>query len=312
MEFQDYYETMGVKRDATQDEIKRAYRKLSRKYHPDVSQEDKAEAKFKAVGEAYAVLKDPEKRAAYDQLGKDFREGQEFKPPPNWDAGFEFTSHQADSSHFSDFFEELFGRMGASGMGSRQQYDFQSRGEDHYAKILINLDDSFSGSTQTITLTQSVIDNTGHITRRPHTINVKIPKGIFEGQQIRLAGKGSPGFGGGPHGDLYLEIAFNPHRFFKNVKRDVYLDLSITPWEAALGATIAVPTLGGRVDMKIPSGTQAGQKLRLKGRGLPGKVSGDQYVIFTIVAPKAETEEAKKLYRQMAAEMNFNPRAGLL
>jgi curved DNA-binding protein len=242
-----------------------------------------------------------------------WQEGQEFKPPPDWDAGFEFTSHDAGSSaHFSDFFEELFGRMGGQGAASRRQYDFQARGEDHYAKILINLEDSFNGATQTITLTSTEVDDTGHIVKRPHTLHVKIPKGISAGQRIRLAGKGGPGFGGGPHGDLYLEVAFNPHRLFKVDGRDLYLDLPITPWEAALGATINLPTLGGRVDMKIPPGSQAGQKLRLKGRGLPGRVAGDQYVNFTIVAPRAETEKARELYRQMATEMDFNPRTGLL
>jgi len=313
MQYKDYYKVLDVSKDASQDAIKRAYRKLARKYHPDVNKEAEAETRFKELGEAYEVLKDPEKRAAYDELGTDWQEGQEFKPPPNWDAGFEWTAHETGSSHhFSDFFEELFGRMGGRDMESRRQYDFQARGEDHHAKILINLEDSSNGTTQTITLAATEIDDTGHIVKRPHTFNVKIPKGICAGQRIRLAGKGGPGFGSGPHGDLYLEIAFNPHRLFKVDRKDVYLDLPITPWEAALGATITVPTLGGRVDMKIPPGSQAGQKLRLKGRGLPGRTSGDQYVIFTIVAPKADTEKARELYRRMAAEMDFNPRTGLL
>ncbi len=313
MEYKDYYKILDVSQKASQDEIKRAYRKLARKYHPDVNKEPEAETWFKELGEAYEVLKDPEKRAAYDQLGTGWREGQEFKPPPNWDAGFEFTAHASDSAHhFSDFFEELFGRMGGQGTDSRRQYDYHARGEDHQAKILINLEDSYNGSTQTITLTMTDVDDTGHISKRPHTLNVKIPKGIYEGQRIRLAGKGGPGYGNGQHGDLYLEIAFNPHRFFNVDRQDVYLDLPITPWEAALGATITVPTLGNRVDLKIPPGSRTGKKLRLKGRGLPGKEPGDQYVSFTIVTPKADTEKEKQLYRQMAAEMDFNPRIGLL
>ncbi len=313
MQYKDYYKILDISRDASQDEIKRAYRKLARKYHPDVNREIEAEARFKEVGEAYEVLKDPEKRSAYDQLGMNWREGQEFKPPPNWDAGFEFSADGTDSAHhFSDFFEELFGRMGSQGTDSRRQYDFHARGEDHHAKILINLQDSYNGSTQTITLTKTEVNETGHIVNRPHTLNVKIPKGIWEGQRIRLAGKGGPGFGSGPSGDLYLEIAFNPHPLFKVDRRDVYLDLPISPWEAALGAKISVPTLGGRVDMKIPPGSQTGQKLRLKGRGLPGKIVGDQYVNFMIMTPKANTEKTKELYRRMAAEIDFNPRADLL
>jgi curved DNA-binding protein len=313
MQYKDYYKILDVSRDASQDEIKRAYRKLARKYHPDVNKEAEAEIRFKELGEAYEVLKDPEKRTAYDQLGTSWREGQEFRPPPDWDAGFEFTSPEADSAqHFSDFFDELFGRMGGREMGARPRYDFQARGEDHHAKILINLEDSYSGATQTISHTTTEVDNAGHIIKRPHTLHVKIPKGICAGQRIRLAGKGGPGFGSGPAGDLFLEIAFNPHRHFRVDRRDVYLEVPITPWEAALGETITVPTLGGRVEMKIPPGSQAGQKLRLKGKGLTGKVQGDQYVEFKIVTPSADTEEARELYRQMAKKIPFDPRREFL
>ena len=315
MEFKDYYQVLGVARDATQDQIKRTYRKLARKYHPDVSKEPNAEARFKEVQEAYEVLKDPEKRAAYDQVGSQWKAGQDFRPPPDWDTGFEFSGGGFTDAggEFSDFFETLFGRArpGGTRSGGWRRGGFQARGEDHHAKIQVDLEDAFHGAARTITLQAPEVDAEGHVVTRTHSLNVKIPKGVTEGQRIRLAGQGSPGIGGGPKGDLYLEITFQPHRLFRADKRDIYLDLPVTPWEAALGATATVPTLGGNVELKIPPGSQTGRKLRLKGRGLPGEPPGDQYVVLRMVTPKAETPEARALYEKMAQILPMNPRAEL-
>jgi curved DNA-binding protein len=313
MEFKDYYKTLGLSRDATQDDIKRAYRKLARKYHPDVSSAADAEERFKEVGEAYEVLKDPEKRAAYDQFGNQWQAGQEFRPPPNWDAGFEFKGGGfTGASGFSDFFEAMFGRASPWSQETfRGGPGFRAAGDNHHAKIMLNLEDAFNGGSRTITLQSPRLDSQGRVATQAHTLNVKIPKGVTEGQRIRLAGQGSPGTGGGPKGDLYLEVKFNPHRLFRAEKRDIYLELPVTPWEAALGRTVTVPTLGGKVDLKLPQGAQSGQKLRLKGRGLPGSPAGDQYVVLRIVAPRAETPAAKALYERMEKEIPMNPRAGM-
>ncbi len=315
MEFKDYYKIMGVERDATQDQIKRAYRKLARKYHPDVSKESDAEERFKEVGEAYEVLKDPEKRAAYDQLGANWKAGADFNPPPDWDAGFEFGGGGftgGDAGDYSDFFESLFGQgFGAARGGGRRRSTFHARGEDHHARVLIDLEDAFNGATRTITLRHPELDASGHVVNRERTLNVKIPKGVKEGQRIRLSGQGAPGMGEGPAGDLYLEINFKPHPLYRVEGRDLYLDLPVAPWEAALGATVKTPTPKGPVDLKIPAGTRSGQKLRLKGRGIPGTPPGDIYVIPQIVLPPASNEAAKDLYRKMEKELAFNPRSKL-
>jgi curved DNA-binding protein len=316
MDFKDYYAVMGVARDATQDDIKRAYRKLARKYHPDVSKEADAEQRFKELGEAYEVLKDPEKRAAYDPLGANFRAGQEFHPPPGWDAGFEFAGGGytgADQAGFSDFFESLFGHGGfrpGDFAGARQR---AGRGEDHHARIEIGVEDAFRGATLGFQLRLPEYDSQGHLSTRSRTIQVKIPKGVTAGKRIRLAGQGGPGLRGGPAGDLYLEVEFRPHPLFQVEGSDIHLNLPITPWEAALGAKVTVPTLAGKVDVSIPAGARSGQKLRLKGRGLavPGKTAGDQFVILQIVTPKPENDEQRALYRRMAEAMPFNPRAHL-
>jgi curved DNA-binding protein len=303
---------MGVERAATQDEIKRAYRKLARKYHPDVSKRADAETRFKEVGEAYEVLKDPEKRAAYDQLGADWKAGQDFRPPPDWDAGFEFSGGgytRADSSAYSDFFESLFGRGFGSATHAGAQRGFRARGEDHHAKVLIDLEDAYLGAARTITLRSPELDAGGHVITREHTLNVKIPKGIRQGQKIRLSGQGAPGFGGGETGDLYLEIEFKPHKLYRVEGRDIYLHLPVAPWEAALGATIKTPTPAGPVDLKIPAGTASGRKLRLKGRGIPGKPPGDIYVVPQITLPSADSDQARGLYRKMEQELAFNPRS---
>lgn len=310
MEYRDYYKILGVSRNASQDELKRAYRKLARKYHPDVSKEPDAEERFKQLHEAYEVLKDPQKRAAYDQLGSDWKAGQEFRPPPNWDAGFEFRGGGftgADASDFSDFFESLFGR--SFNAGARPGH--RARGEDHFAKIVIDLEDAYRGATRSVTLRVPVVDAQGRVQTQTRTLNVHIPKGIKEGQHIRLAGQGSGGFGAGPAGDLYLEIAFQPHPFYRVEGRDVYLDLPVAPWEAALGAAIKAPTPGGIVELQIPAGSANGRKLRLKDRGIPGNPPGHLYAVLVIVLPPADTEKARSFYRQMQRELAFNPRRAL-
>lgn len=319
MKFKDYYQTLNLKKDATQDDIKRAYRKLARKLHPDVNKSPDAEKQFKELGEAYEVLQDPEKRAAYDKFGSNWQAGQDFEPPPNWDAGFEFSGGgftQADASQFSDFFESLFGKQSGAfhgrASGPHPHASFHARGQDVHAKIVITLEDSFQGTQRTITLNRPVVDPQGHVNTTPHTISLTIPKGIIEGQQIRLEGQGGEGMGQGKRGDLFLEIAFAPHQMFTIDGRDVHLSLPVTPWEAALGATITVPTLGGPVELKIPPGSQTGRKLRLKGRGLSTAAhTGHQYVTLMIVTPEPKTDVQRQLYEQMARLMPTNPRAAL-
>lgn len=314
MEYKDYYRILGVERDATQEQIKQAYRKGARKYHPDVNKDPEAEKRFKELGEAYEVLKDPEKRAAYDKFGSHWQNGQDFKPPPDWDSGFEFrgTGYTgADPTGFSDFFESLFGRSRFH-TADRGFSSYQVKGEDQHAKIMLNLTDAFNGSRQTITLNRRTSDHAGNVFTEPHTLHVVIPKGIIEGQSIRLEGQGLPGFGGGPPGDLYLEPAFREHPVFHAEKRNIHMTLPLTPWEAALGANLQVPTLAGKVRLKIPPGSQGGSRLRLKGKGLcSGTKSGDQIVTLQIVVPEAVTEEQKKLYASMAELMPMNPRAKL-
>jgi len=309
MEYKDYYKIMGVDRKATPEEIKRAYRKLARKYHPDVSKERDAEAKFKEVGEAYEVLKDPKKRAAYDRIGQNWREGQPFTPPPDWqrefDVGKGFAGGRATG--FSDFFETLFGGGFASQEGVFHR-GFQGRGEDQHARILIDLEDAYHGGVRLIALNVPEIDAEGRIVSNRKTLNIKIPRGIQAGQRIRLSGQGMPGMQGGQSGDLYLEVEFNPHRLFHAKGKDIAIELPVTPWEAALGATVPVPTLGGTVEVKIPPGSQSGSQLRLKGRGLPAATPGDQFITLKIVTPPAISVEAKAWYQKMAELMPMNPR----
>jgi len=311
MKFKDYYEVMGIQRDATQDDIKRVYRKLARKYHPDVSKETDAEARFKELGEAYEVLKDPEKRVAYDELGANWKGGQDFRPPPGWDDGFEFRG-RGEGAGFtdenSDFFETLFGRANA-GAGRAQRGGFQMQGEDHHAKVLIDLEDAYTGPTRTITLKMPQVDAQGHVVAKERVLNVTIPKGIRAGQHIRLAGQGGPGLGEGRAGDLYLQVELRPHRLYRADGRDIYLDFPVAPWEAALGASVQAPTPEGTVGLKIPPKSRGGTKLRLKGRGLPGNPAGDLYVVLQIALPPAETDAAVNAYRKMAEDLPFDPRA---
>ena len=311
MEFKDYYATMGVSRDATQDEIKRSYRKLARKYHPDVSDDPQAEDRFKEVGEAYEVLKDPEKRVAYDQLGAQWQSGQDFSPPPDWDQGFEFRDGgytQADASQFSDFFESLFGAGERRGRPAQRRY--RARGEDHHARVSVDLEDSYTGAQRSVTLRAPELSDDGHVLLRERTLNVRIPKGIRSGQKIRLAGQGGPGLGDGEAGDLYLQVELNPHGLYRVDGSDVYLDLPVAPWEAALGATVKSPTPSGPVDLRIPPNSNQGSRLRLKGKGIPGKQAGDMYVMLKVTLPPSN-DDVRALYEKMQEQTAFNPRAGL-
>ena len=308
MKFKDYYQVLGVPRNASQDDIKRAYRRLARKYHPDVSKESDAEARFKEVGEAYEVLRDPEKRSAYDNFGKDWKAGQDFRPPPDWDKSFSFDGGGfTDTSEFSDFFESLFGRGSFRNRGAA----FHARGNDIRVRMQLSLDDAYRGVERPITITIPEIDAKGQPHNKKRTLNVKIPKGVTNGQRIRLSSQGGSGIGEGPAGDLFIIVELMPHPYFRVEGRDVYLDLPVTPWEAALGAKVKIPTLGGKVDLTIPPKAKSGQILRLKGRGLPGNPAGDQYAILQIVVPEAETKEAREFYRRMEEAMPMNPRAKL-
>lgn len=315
MEYKDYYQILGVKRDAPQDEIKRAYRKLARKYHPDINKETDAEAHFKEVGEAYEVLKDPEKRAAYDQLGSNWQAGQDFRPPPDMNTGFEFHGGgftQADSAEFSDFFESLFGRSGFGGFSRhREGGAFSAKGQDSRSHILVDLEDTYHGGTRKVTLKSTDLTPEGRPFLKERSLNVRIPKGICPGQHIRLAKQGSPGIGQGEAGDLYLEVGIRPHPIYSVEGKDVYLTLPVAPWEAALGARIEVPTPTGPVGMKIPANSSGGTKLRLKGRGIPAKQPGDFYVVLQVALPKADSEEARNAYKSFETHFDFNPRSHL-
>ena len=319
MEFKDYYATLGVPRTASQDEIKRAYRKLARKFHPDVSKEPDAESRFKEVAEAHEALIDPERRAAYDDISQRHARGEAFEPPPGWDSGFEFSgrgrpgpesgARQApNEADFSAFFESIFGRGAQSARpaaGGRRQ----SPGSDHHAKVMIDLEDSYSGARRTISLRVSVVDAQGQVALHDRQLEVNIPVGVREGQHLRLAGQGGPGRGGEPPGDLYLEIKLRPHPRFRVDGRDVYVDLPVSPWEAALGATVAATTPAGHVHLTIPAGSIQGHKLRLKGRGLPGKQPGDLYAVLTLTLPRADSDTAKAAYIALGVAFpNYDPR----
>jgi len=312
MEFKDYYQILGVPREATAEEVKKAFRKLARKYHPDVSKEANAEARMQELNEANAVLSDPEKRAAYDQLGRGYQPGQDFQPPPDWDAGFEFSGRgfaPGEAADFSDFFAELFGRMGgARGFAPGQRAHFQARGEDHHAKVLLDLEDAFTGATHQISLRAPRTDAQGRVTLDTRTLNVKIPQGVYAGQIIRLAGQGAPGSGGAAAGDLMLEVRFRPHARFRAQGRDLYLSLPVAPWEAALGAVVAVALPQGSVKVRIPEGAQSGRQLRVRGKGIPGTPPGDLLLDLQVVLPPAATAKARALYETMARELAFDPR----
>jgi curved DNA-binding protein len=292
VEFKDYYATLGVPREAAADDIRKAFRKLARKYHPDVSKEADAEARMKEVNEAYAVLSDPEKRAAYDQLGRGYRPGEEFRPPPDWDAGFEFSHHDMPGGDFSDFFAELFGRMGA-----------RAHGRDHFAKVLLDVEDAFLGAERQIQLRVPQADARGRAALETRTLSVKIPRGVREGQLIRLAGQGAGG-------DLLLEVHFKPHPRYRVSGRDLHVDLPVAPWEAALGAVVRVEVPGGALNVRIPAGAQGGRVLRVRGKGIPAQPPGDLLLAIRVVLPGADDPKARALYEQMARDLAFDPRAG--
>ncbi|MCK9510401.1 MAG: DnaJ domain-containing protein [Pigmentiphaga sp.] len=308
MEFQDYYQSLGVARDASPEDIKRSYRKLARRYHPDVSQEVDAENRFKEVAEAYAVLSDPEKRDAYDRLGPNWRAGQDFQPPPEWPQGQqrEFTAEEA--AQFSDFFDSLFGgRQGRRGPAGAGASSVRMRGQDQHAAIEISLEEAYHGTTRQLSLQTPELDAQGHWVARERHLDVRIPAGVRAGQQIRLAGQGGPGIDA-PAGDLYLEVRLRPHPRYRVDGRDLSLDVPVAPWEAALGGEIEVDTLGGRIQLTVPANSANGRRMRLKGRGLPGQPSGDLYIVLQVVLPPANTPKARELYEAMARELAFNPR----
>ena len=305
MEYKDYYQTLGVKKTATEDEIKKAYRKLVRKYHPDVSKEKNAQEKTQELNEAYGVLGDAEKRAAYDELGSghQYRAGQEFRPPPDWGRNHGFDTNGGFGGDHSDFFSDLFANLG----GRRRQQP-PARGSDNHAAITIDLADSFHGATRTVSLHLPERDAQDRIITRERTLSINIPKGVTAGQQLRLAGQGQPGRAG--PGDLYLEIQFTADKRYRIDGRDVFETVPVTPWELALGGEIDVPTPSGKVTVTVPAGSQSGRKLRLRGRGIPGNPAGDLYLLLEVVLPNADSARAKELYQTMAREMAFNPRAG--
>lgn len=320
MDFIDYYKIMEVSKTATSEEIKKQYRKLARKYHPDVSKEPDAEKKFKALAEAYEVLQDPEKRKLYDQYGSDWKTGkqqeeyqkqytdqyQQYQPQgkSRRDEGFDYNSVFGAEEH-SDFFEYLFGR--AFGRSSAGRQTLRQRGEDIHASILIPLQDAFEGATRMVSFNMQAISSDGTVRKEPKHLNIKIPKGIKNGQQIRLAGQGSPGYNGGEQGDLYIKLEFTPHPDYRAEGADIYLELPVSPWEAALGASITVPSPAGTLNIKLPPGSSQGKKLRIKGKGIPARIPGDLYITVNIVLPPADNEKARKIYEEMK-NLNFNPR----
>ena len=325
MDFKDYYKVLGVEKTASADEIKKAFRKLVRKYHPDVSKEADAGVRMVELNEANAVLSDPEKRAAYDSLSAQAQRGGGggggggFRPPPTWDAGFEFSGADAGAGmgagEYSDFFEQLFGRSARQrSHGHAGSAPAAQRGEDHHAKIELDILDAYHGSERTITLRGAQLDASGHVVPNERSLQVKIPKGVREGQLIRLVGQGSPGSGGAPAGNLFLEVRFTPHPRWRAEGRDIYQTLPLAPWEAALGASVEVNLPSGTVEVTVPAHSRAGRKLRLKGRGIPasppGDLSGDLYLELTIAQPSADTDSARAAYAALAkAFPTFNPRA---
>lgn len=329
MKYKDYYKTLGLERGASQDDIKKAYRRLARKYHPDVSKEKNAEERFKEIGEAYEVLKDPEKRAAYDQLGQ-HRPGEEFRPPPDWGeqyrgragggfnagegvAGFGGFGTGGGGAEFdmSDLFEQLFGGgRGAREGGRARGANFSAPGQDYEVVVHLTLEEAYRGTEVNLNLTVPEYDERGAMKRVPKNITVRIPKGVTDGQKLRVPGKGGPGMNGGPPGALYLDIVLRPHPLFKPSGHDLYLEVPIAPWEAALGAAIEVPALEGRVRLKIAPGARAGQRLRLAGKGLPKQDGGygDMYAILQIVTPTVLSPREKELFEEMQRISTFNPR----
>jgi curved DNA-binding protein len=318
MEYKDYYQILGINRNATQDEVKKAYRKLARQYHPDISKESGAEAKFKEIGEAYEVLKDPEKRKAYDQLGS-YQPGQEFRPPPDWEESFgpgtryyEFSG--GDLGDFSDFFFGLFGSgMGRQASARPSRAHFSINGQDFETNIQIDLEEAYRGTMRIMQMEVPEITPDGGIKRTPKNITVRIPKGATDGQRLRVKGKGGKGLHGGHDGDLYLTISIKPHRTFRVNGHDLYVTLPVAPWEAALGAKIEIPAVEQKILLTIKPGAQSGQKLRIAGKGLPKPKGGfgDLYAVLQIANPSTLTATEKSLYETLAKNSSFNPRTSL-
>lgn len=298
MDYKDYYKVLGVSQDASADEIKKAFRKKARAFHPDINKSADAEAQFKDVNEAFEVLKDPERRSAYDQLGQEPPQGRgPFRPPPDWDSEFEFSASGHPDTDFSDFFETLFRRGAQQGAGMRQ-----GRAPDSHASIQIAIEDAYKGATRQFSLREPVLRPDGSVSWQTRTLSVPVPKGALEGQHIRIAGQGGAG-------DLFLEIQFAAHPVYRAEGRDLFLDLPVAPWEAALGGKVVMPTPGGKVDLRIPKNARSGQKLRLRGKGLPGTPPGDIYATLRIVNPAVTTDEARAFFERMARDMAFDPRA---
>jgi curved DNA-binding protein len=310
VKFKDYYASLGLERGASDADIKKAYRKLAHKYHPDVSKETGAETKFKEVAEAYHTLRDPEKRAAYDQLGT-HAQGEEIRPPPNWGPAPSGPEESFEGIDLADLLASLAGgRARSAGAGSRRSY----RGEDYELRAAITIEQAYHGTLMELNIGLPERNSEGRVTRVAKSIKVRVPKGVTDGQRLRLTGKGGRGVNGGPNGDLYLTISLLPHRFYRADGHDLYLDLPLAPWETALGTSVEVPTPGGSVQMRIPAGTTAGQTLRLGGRGLPRpkEGNGDLYVIAKIVMPKSTTERERELLKELAAASSFSPRLDLI
>lgn len=315
MDYRDYYQTLGVARDANADDIKKAFRRLARKYHPDVSKEPDAAARMSEVNEAHAVLSDPEKRAAYDAMGQGHSAGESFTPPPDWDAGFEFSGRGGraapDEEAFSDFFSELFGRMGQGAAARRAgPAGAAGRGEDHHAKIVLDLADAWRGAHRQIALRSPQLDAQGRVVLQERTLEVKIPAGVRPGQLIRLAGQGAPGWGGAPAGDLFLEVHLRPQPGFEVVDDRLVAELPVAPWEAALGAVVPVQLPdGSTLQVRVPAGAQAGQQLTVRGKGLPGATPGDLDLVVRVLLPSAMDPRARAAYEQMARDLpDFNAR----
>jgi len=314
VKYKDYYQILGLERGASADDVKKAYRKLARKFHPDVSKEKDAEAKFKEVNEAYQTLSDDEKRAAYDQLGR-HRPGEEFRPPPDW--GERFGGAGAGGTRFEDFdlsdLFEQFGMRGAragGGPSSGGGRTFSMPGQDYEVVANLSLEDAARGTEVSLETVATEVADDGTLRRVPRTVRIRVPKGATDGQRLRVAGKGGPGIGGGAPGDLYLDIRLQPHALFRPVDHDLYVEVPIAPWEAVLGGEVEVPTLDGRVKVNVRPGSRAGQKLRLGGKGLPkaGGGHGDLYCVLQVVTPTVLSEREKALYEELAKVSNFDPR----
>jgi curved DNA-binding protein len=335
VQYKDYYEVLGVSRDASQEEISKAFKKLARKYHPDLNPNDKeAENKFKEINEAYEVLKDPDKRKRYDHLGADWQHGQDFEPPPGYE-NVRFTfggGGRGFDTGFSDFFETIFGDLFGEGRGFQRGRSagfrespfggagfggaghggrgYAGRGQDAESELELGLEEAYQGGKKTITLQQQVVDQQGMPRTQHRNLDVNIPPGVTDGSKIRLSGQGSPGMGGGQAGDLYLIVRLKPHPLFSVEGKNVVLDLPLAPWEAVLGTSISVPTLEGKVSMKVPAGTGSGKKLRLRGKGLGrGARKGDQLVRIMVKVPKQVSDEERRLWEQLAEKSDFQPRS---